>query len=692
MQSSKGYYVKGCSRTTIPRGIIGVSTVAHDASTGGPCVPGRPQSLSRVTTSHSIRSWAGWSPIQTISHGDADSFWEWLEDESWSLQKVHLFASSAADSLTLLRFWARLEAATVRFGTPRKLNAQGAVNSGSITCVTIHRNIQTQKVTITDYSRFGRRYVWTSLLQYLPMTDREIAKMVGYVEYDSETQEPDSQGEDWKPKNPSALVVRAMQHVAAWWKGHKGGPWAPSIGSLAARFLRSRLPARTLCTHRHDECLSLERAACFGGRVSCWYVGTVAPRISICSIPDGMPLRGSGRVVDSPVYSVDVRSMYPHLLATNRYPVKLIGYERNPTIQDVDCLLRYLCVIARVSLNTDQAEYPYRSYRDVYYPTGSFNTVLCGPELAHAIRHGYVVRIHYAALYQAGTPFAGAALELLACRERARGDGKPGDAGMVKLLANALTGNLAQRRTTWEPCVGSIPPCDEEGNRIQWGGWITSGPDRQWIPSSDPRYDVMGDEVEKYWPRVVTRYRAVAGLVERLERATVGTGTLQACYAYLTAYGRDLMRAIRSTLPIRSVLLQDTDGLWLTEQGYDTLVESGASLGNLPGELRCEKRISHARIYGPKHYWADGEWTLAGMRDHSVCPDTGVITYRATHNPIRSTPIQAPDTITEYLRQCEMLLIHLHGIQGDDGWITPYYLSEGVKAVGRSLPVGDERS
>lgn len=681
MPESKGYYVKPCRRTSIPRVIIAVDAVTRPTDTTDQTAHSGSRSLSHVVTSHSFRNWTGWTPIQTIAHGSHHAFWEWLENVSWNQKRIYLFAPDAGNALTLLRFWERLEMHGVSRPS-RSRSRVSAVHSNGITATyCLLNNIISQRTTIVDYLRDDRRYVWCSRSQYMQLSDREIADMVGVGGLDDpESSEKGTEGEASIP-SPSVLTLRAMQYLANWWQQHKGGPWAPSIGSLAARFLRSRLPARTVCTHRHGAVLSLERAACFGGRVSCWYVGYVASRVTVGSMPTNRPHRANHAAIDGPVYSVDVRSMYPHLLATRPYPIKMIGYERNVPISDVRCLLDYLCVVARVSLDTDQAEYPYRSGNDVYYPTGQYVTVLCGDELRHALDMGYVRAISEAAYYQRGIPFAGAAAELLAARAVASDCGRIGEATCVKLLSNAITGKFAQRLTVWTGCPGKSAPLNEFGEPVRWGPWYTTRPDNDWKPSESGYVGSSGRDTEASRSRLITRYRSVAGMVERLDRCSTGTGTLQACYAYLTSYGRSLMRTIRSAMPAQSVILQDTDGLWITETGLTALTDVSVSFGSLPGELRIDKRISHARVYGPKHYWCDGVWVLSGMRDPSFDPQDGSYTYQMTSNPIRNTPTEAPSTIREYTRRCELLTIHLHGHQGDDGWISPYHLSEGVKVV-----------
>lgn len=620
-----------------------------------------------------------WAHPQTISFGSGDALFDWLEDESWGQRRKWVYAQNAADVLTTSRFWERLTLKGAVWSQSTTTSVTSADDASSSGRYVVRSRVTSHRTTIVDYDRFGRRYTWCSLAQYLPMSEDEIAKLVGFKWSDEDGKEEQGFRPERTANDQCRLVMSAMQWLSDWWRTHKGGSWSVSLGGLAYQWLRHRLQPREICTHNHGEALRLERHACYGGRVSSWYVGDVRLRSEVGVQGVQSPPRCGYPPVDGPVYSVDIRSMYAALMRDRTYPVKLIGYESQMTIADCRDMLRTCGLIATVSLVADEAEYPYRSHDGVYYPSGRFTTVLAGPELDCALQCGAVASIYDTAIYQMGTPLAQSANELLSIRGSAGERGGSTGGTLAKLLANASTGRLAMRGSSWEPLPGAEPRRDPSGRPILWGDWIVSRDDRTWRPEQDPRYDQMGESVALYRPRSITRYRAIAGMVERHNRNPVGIGTLQAIYAYLTAYGRCQMREIRRGMPGRSVLLQDTDGMWVTESGYHYLLETGALGANLPGCLRLVRSIRHARIYGPKHYWADGEWTLSGLRDPIYRPDDQAWEYSQTVNPIRGSPREPPSEVMEYRRRCELLLIHQHGRMGDDGWIAPYVLPTAVR-------------
>lgn len=619
-----------------------------------------------------------WTQPQSIMFGSGDAFFNWLEDESWGKRRSYITALNAADTLTTSGFWERLTRVGCRWGKSSRSSVTDASKSGDQQRYQVLSRVTSLRTTIVDYERYGRRFTWTSLAQYLPMSEQEVADLVGFKWSDADEKGPEGYLPERTPVDRCRLCLSAMQFLSDWWARNKGGVWALSLGGLSYQFIRHRLLAREVCTHRDQESLRLERHACYGGRATTWYVGDVSPRTAVVARGAQSPPRCNYPAVDGPVYSVDIRSMYATLMRDRTFPVKLIGREPRLSLTDAKDLLRSCGMIAAVQLVTDEAEYPYRSSDSVYYPRGRFATVLAGPDLDAALCCGHVSSIGSCAIYQMGTPLHCSATDLLSIRGGDSLRGGPTGGKLAKLLANASTGKLAQRHADWQPVPGAEPRRDSGGRPILWGDWIVQRDDRGWRPEDDPRYAVMGDDVAAYRPKLITRYRSMAGLVERHTRSELGTGTLQAIYAYLTAYGRCQMRELRKGMPDRSVLLQDTDGMWVTGEGYHHLIETGALGTNLPGCLRLDRTIRHARIYGPKHHWVDGEWTLSGFRDPVYRADDGAWEYSVTVNPIRGSPREPPSEVMEYRQRCELLLIHQHGRMGEDGWIVPYVLPSPV--------------
>jgi hypothetical protein len=324
------------------------------------------------------------------------------------------------------------------------------------------------------------------------------------------------------------------------------------------------------------------------------------------------------------------------------YPVKLISYREDINVKGVSELLRGYGVVARVRVRSQSGEYPVRVGERVLYPVGLFTTVLCGPELQAAITSGEVLESFAVAVYKLGRPFVEFTNVLLDERQKARASGNATHELTCKLIANALAGKLAQRSGGWERC----PPEDVPG---QWGESFRIN----------------------YQTGVIVKHRHIAGVAWRWTADASGRGPHTAAFAYLAAYGRMMMRTIRESLPPRSVVSQDTDGLWTLPTGTSVLATRTTPDGDSPGVLRTVGTARTARWWGPRHYCTDGRWTLAGFHDFTVS-DTGTSVIERVDTTLWASRVTGPPSQTVHYDRAKSLPLEIGaGTAGPDGWVAP---------------------
>jgi hypothetical protein len=125
------------------------------------------------------------------------------------------------------------------------------------------------------------------------------------------------------------------------------------------------------------------------------------------------------------------------------------------------------------------------------------------------------------------------------------------------------------------------------------------------------------------WPEVdassktITNYRQLGRIVQRQVPAGYADHSLIAISACITANAREYMAGLREELPTRSVLYQDTDSLWLTDQAYQEMVNAGLIDPYELGKFRLEDTLDSGGIYGRKDYIANGKYTKAGIPKHA---------------------------------------------------------------------------
>lgn len=334
--------------------------------------------------------------------------------------------------------------------------------------------------------------------------------------------------------------------------------------------------------------------------------------------------------------------MYPWLLSTRDYPVKLVSTPRRMKPAEVVSLSRSYGVIAHVRIHTTVGEFPQRTQQGVRYPIGTFTTTLTGPELLALSEVGEVIECAAASTYRLGSPFTKAVSVLLKARKEARSSGNADIAALSKLVANTLAGRLAQRV----------------------GGW-----------SRDSRQDQPGkwglEHSLSLRTGSMTRYRWVAGHCWRYCEDKLPRGPHTAAFAYLAAYGRLHMWRLRSKLPPRSVVSQDTDGLWLLPAGTKRAAALGPGAPSPPGTLREVGSADSGQWWGPRHYRAGKKWVLAGFGDHLVDPATLMIRH-SSHTPLWDTrPSEAPDRVIVTTHYSPIPSTLEEGRVGEDGWILP---------------------
>lgn len=337
--------------------------------------------------------------------------------------------------------------------------------------------------------------------------------------------------------------------------------------------------------------------------------------------------------------------MYPALLRDERFPVKLGPVYGAISPAHLNALLDCTGVIARVRIRTTRAEYPKRQGDEVVYPIGEFVTTLCSPDLLALRKDGEVTRVYQCATYYLGTPFRDAMLALLKARAEADPKTSPDAHALSKLVANSLAGKLAQRVGGWER--HSADDCPG-----LWGEY----------------YKLSGATGR------AERFRHLAGAAWRWQEDKLAQGPHTSAFAFLTAYGRQMMRRIRDALPPYTVLQQDTDGLFVLPDAARQLRAGGMRTVAAPGMLREVATEDTAEFFGPKHYRFGRKWTVAGYHNADVDETRREITYDL-HAPLFGQKNEnAPSRVLVNTLTVGFPHPAQAGRVREDGWIDPPHL------------------
>lgn len=637
-----GHYLKRTGRGTTPGLIVSVAVNVRspDGDENDPRCRRRVFHSVNVAWSYHCKN--GWTAPRSLKFGDIQSFWRWLDGLGKAGRRTYCFAPIASDALTLLRFWERLQGEG-ESKQRRGIRAADRIAPTDRRPVPIlGRLVNNGRPDVIGYRIAEASFLWLSGRQFWDYSADDLLRLFPAEASDAVRGRQATVSGVPIGEGQARVWLRAMTAFAEWWKSLGAGPFPRTVPGGAMQFFRSRMTKNSIVVHHEEELYRLERASCHGGRSSCWFYGSVVSPKSkdrlIGVRPDGL----SDEILTGPIHRVDVRSMYPSLLRDREYPVRRVKYSERWGVDDLQSLVRRYGVIADVDVDTEHDEYPHRQGDRIVYPVGRFRAVLCGPELERSLSEGVVRRVWRAGCYEMGRPFTAAAAELCELRQRYRDQGQIAWELLAKLLGNSLAGKLAQNPRGWQELPG-------ENHYPQWDVWICRNAD-----TGSTR-----------------RFRCIAGRVFEYKDIGVGQGTLTACFAFITSYGRSMMRSYREICPLRSVISQDTDGLWLTSAGLSALRYHGVlPIRPSAGELELKESPLEGYWLGPKHYRTSLGWTLAGF--HSPVPPKGKIIQDSFDvNPVRTGCTEPPTEIRRFTRYSKLPAPPPAGYIDADGWSAP---------------------
>lgn len=220
------------------------------------------------------------------------------------------------------------------------------------------------------------------------------------------------------------IVQRAMEYYYQFLQVNSLGGFALSLSGQSLRAFRSQFLKHDIYLHDNDRVDELERQSYYGGRCEAFHLGK---------------MEGDGFI------TLDVNSMYPHVMLAYKYPTKLLThYEDNNLKHLKSCLTKY-CVIAHVLVKTKTPRYPKRHKKRLTFPVGAFDTYLTTNSLIDAFERKEILYVFEYTVYWAEKIFDKYVTSLYALRKNYREENNLIMSKLCKLLLNSLYGKWAQR-------------------------------------------------------------------------------------------------------------------------------------------------------------------------------------------------------------------------------------------------------
>lgn len=448
-----------------------------------------------------------------------------------------------------------------------------------------------------------------------------VARSVGMRKLPMPARDADTLEWDRYCLNDVRIIQAAMLAYLRCLDEHDLGNFQRTIAAQALTAFRHRFMRHAILILSNDAVSRLERAAYYGGRCECMYLGRVGARL----------------------YNLDVNSMYPYIMAARPVPTRLRYHRQGGTVDVLRRAMQRHLVIARVTAQTDVPVVPYRHNGRLVFPAGTFEATLCQPELELLLEHGRVLEVHEMAVYDGAVVFRDYVETLYQMRRQYQDAGNVTYALLTKLLLNSLYGKFGQRAMRWV----DVRPA-EEGESGEW-------------------YEIPPDDSP------AERYRVRLGLVQRYERLGESEQSFPAISAFITSYGRVLLWHLMELAGAGHVYYTDTDSVIVDDVGYQRLAPyvDDARLG----ALKVVGTSDDSLFFGAKDYRFGDERRIKGIKrdaeqvdEHTYIQDT----WRSWDYTLK----EGQDGCIYVDRQPHVLTReYTKGVPTASGWVEPLSLA-----------------
>lgn len=398
------------------------------------------------------------------------------------------------------------------------------------------------------------------------------------------------------------IIARSVDSLITWLDSNNLGSMRYTIASIALNIYKHRfMPVDSIYVHTDDEVLMLERESYHGGLTHCYYLGEITNK----------------------VYKLDVNSLYPYVML-NKYPSKLLHSTKNITPKELFKEMDLFGAVARVKIETNDYPYPYYDGKRLLEAVGNYETVLCGDELVCALRLGHIKYVKTAAFYEMRDIFSSYVNYFWEKRLEFKLKGDFVAQYFCKILLNSLYGKFGQRGYDWRTLTYDVL------NSLYTEQGIEC-PKKYRDKSNIPTF---GQGISQWTPEGLSDpliIRQIGNLTQ--VKLTVGEH-YESCpiiASYVTSYARSYIRSLTRVAGLRNVYYTDTDSLFVSSKGFNTLQSRNYISDMEIGKLKLEETTNYLRIYGPKDYIFGPQRVCKGIRRNArpVCSNCdGALTAR----------------------------------------------------------------
>lgn len=438
---------------------------------------------------------------------------------------------------------------------------------------------------ILSISKEKRKVTCLSTTNYFPFSLADLGALLNLPKQEIDLATADFETMKDYCRRDVEIIKAAIEYYLKFIGDNDLGAFKMTRASQAMAAYRHRFMHRRILVHRDKEVSDFERKAYHGGRVECFRLG---------------------KIEGGPFLSLDVNSLYPYVMRTRSYPVKLLACYEYPSMDLLKDALKSRCVVAHCRIKTDEPAYAVVKDNKVIFPVGTFSAYLCTEGVRYALDRDHLHDIEKISIYEKGHIFTDYVDYINALKvEYAKQDNKI-MRSLSKYMGLSLYGKFAQKA-----------PVTEEFEDITFDGYYRE----EILDAVTGKTEIL----TKLFNKQIITFDEVTG-----------KNSFIAISAHVAEYGRFHLWKIIKGLGRDKALYCDTDSVKIRKQDLK-YIRTGLDPFTL-GALKVEDESDTLILHGPKDYETEKSVTIKGVPRHAVKVEEG--RYRYTHFPRQDTHLR----------------------------------------------------
>lgn len=504
--------------------------------------------------------------------------------------------------------------------------------------------------------RGSRRLTIADTFSWLPTSVQALGELLDNPKLDLPA-EADSEAAWWaRCEQDVEITADAIVSAMDWWDSGHFGNWSVTGPATGWSSYRHRRPAPRVLVVPDDDARRFEMRAVTGGRREVRKVGVLEP----------------GLYAD-----LDLVTAHLSAMAGLRLPWKRLGTFDRLDLDHHALESSAVDVLAECIVRTEAPRYPWDSGQGVFYPVGTFRSVLSGPEVREARSREELVSIGAGYLYLLSDHMRSWAVWLAGLLDPALTDVPAAARLMAKHWSRCVPGKWAGRSSD----VLRRDPDPRPGWAVERAVLMPERRPADILRIGGERWTIIRDEwADDAFPAILAFIQgatrvAVGRLIDHLGPALVSVNTDGVLI--------DVAAHMRGRLGLDpDILVGGMDALrWLDMacQTWDGELE--------PFSVRVKAAAGNVQVISPQHLILDNERKLAGIPQRAKKLADGRFTF--TQWPKLRVQLQRPEPTGYLTKQATVDLAHIPptGWLLDDGQVVPATIHQdaaGKDALGPS--------